>query len=232
MTTPTIWARVVARVRDPASLRSWVVDANDGIIATAGVLEGFASAGADDHVLLIAALVATLAGGLAVGGAKWAEEAAERDAQLRLVREEEAQLQSDPEHEVDELADYWERKGLTPDVARQVAEQLSARDALAAQLESEHGIDQVASRLYPAWVGLTAGGAFILGAAVPLLITAVVPVRVESWAILAAVVVSLTLTSLVSARAGRLRLTRILTRTLLVGVGTLGVSYLAGLVLF
>jgi hypothetical protein len=63
---------------DEASLRSWTAVANDGIIATAGILEGFAGAGASDRALLIAATVATIAGMLAAGGAKWAEVDAER----------------------------------------------------------------------------------------------------------------------------------------------------------
>lgn len=229
---PGLWARLRTRMTDAASLRTWTIDANDGIIATAGLLEGFAGAGADDALLIMAATAATIAGGLGLGGAKWAEEAAEREAQLRLVAEEEAELAANPDDEIAELATYWEGKGLTPEVARQVAEQLSARDALAAQLESEHGIDEIMPAAYPAWAGITAGLAFMIGASIPLLITIFVPVAVETWAILLAVVVALTLTSIISARSGHLSVARTLTRTLSVGVGTMAVSYLAGLVLF
>lgn len=229
---PGVWTRLRTRLTDAASLRTWTIDANDGIIATAGLLEGFAGAGADDALLIMAATAATIAGALGLGGAKWAEEAAEREAQLRLVAEEEAQLAANPDDEIVELATFWEGKGLTPDVARQVAEQLSASDALAAQLESEHGIDEIMPAAYPAWAGVTAGLAFMVGAAIPLLITVFVPVAVEAWAILLAVVVALTLTSVVSARTGHLSLARTLTRTLAVGVGTMAVSYVAGLVLF
>ena len=70
---------------DEASLRSWTAVANDGIIATAGILEGFAGAGATDRALLIAATVATIAGMLAAGGAKWAEVDAEREAHLKAA---------------------------------------------------------------------------------------------------------------------------------------------------
>lgn len=226
------WARARARMTDAASLRAWAVEANDGIIATAGLLEGFAGAGATDSLLIIAASAATIAGALGLGGAKWAEEAAEREAQLRLVAEEAAELAADPDNEIDELSTYWEGKGLTPDVARQVAEQLSARDALAAQLESEHGIDEVMSASYPAWAGITAGLAFMVGAGIPLLITIFVPVAIETWAILGAVVVALVLTSIVTARTGHISVSRTLARTLAVGVGTMAVSYLAGSLLF
>ena len=76
--------RIRAVVTDPESLRSWTAVANDAIIATAGILEGFAGAGADEHALIVAATVATVAGMLAAGGSKFAEVDAEREAQLNL----------------------------------------------------------------------------------------------------------------------------------------------------
>ncbi|GAA0423392.1 VIT1/CCC1 transporter family protein [Leifsonia naganoensis] len=228
----SLLARFRTAVTDAASLRSWTVDANDGIIATAGVLEGFAGAGASDATLLTAAIVATVAGGLGLGGAKWSEEAAEREAQLRVAREEAAQLELSPDEEVAELAGYYERKGLTPDLALQVAEQLTAADALGAQLEAEHGIREVMSRAAPVWAGVTATAAFVLGALVPLLITILVPGRLEAWAVLLAAIVSLILTSIVSARSGGTGVLRTIARSLTVGVGTLGASYLAGLLIF
>jgi len=232
MTRPTLWGRLRGRLTDGASLRSWTVDANDGIVATAGLLEGFAGAGADDAVLIIAATAATVAGAMSLGGAKWAEAAAEREAQLVVVAAEQAELAAHPDHEVAELAAYYEAKGLDAALARQVAEQLSARDALAAQLETEHGIGEVMSVWEPVWEGVGAGVAFLVGALIPLLITVFVPVRIESWAILGAVVVSLVLTSVVAARAGRQSVVRTLVRTLAVGVGTLAVSYVVGLAFF
>lgn len=223
-------SRFRAALTNAASLRSWTVDANDGIVATAGVLEGFAGAGASESTLLIAAIVATIAGGLSLGGAKWSEEASEREAQLQLAAEEAAQLALSPEDEILELVGHYEARGLTPDLARQVAEQLTARDALAAQLETEHGFTEVMSAAAPAWAGLSAGIAFMLGAAIPLVITALVPVAIETWAILFAVIVSLTLTSLVGARSGQTRVWRTIVRTVAVGVCAIGLSYLIGLV--
>src|SRR5215475_2369721 len=87
---PLGWLR--AAVTDRESLRSWTVVANDGIIATAGILEGFAGAGASDRTLITAATVATIVGMLAVGGAEWAEAAAEREAQLTVAEEEEDKI--------------------------------------------------------------------------------------------------------------------------------------------
>lgn len=229
---PTAWGRLRATVTSAASFRSWAVDANDGIIATAGILEGFAGAGATDRLLVTAATAATISGALALGGATWAETAAERELQLTLAAEESGELASDLGDQIAELAAHYERKGLSPELARKVAEELTAHDALAAQLAAEHGIDEIMSRRAPVWAGVSAALAFATGAAIPLAITISVPVAVESLAILAAVVVSLTLTSLVAARLGQLSVSRTLLRTLAVGVGTMAVSYLVGRALF
>ncbi|WP_345763530.1 VIT1/CCC1 transporter family protein [Diaminobutyricibacter sp. McL0608] len=107
-----------------------------------------------------------------------------------------------------------------------------AGDALAAQLESEHGIVEIMSRSAPALGGTGAGIAFIAGAAIPLIITVLVPGSVEAWAILLAVVVSLTLTSIIVARSGGTAAWRMIVRTLTVGVGTLVVSFLVGRLVF
>lgn len=222
------WARFVARLRET----SWAIDANDGIIATAGLLQGFAGAGAGDRLLLFTSIAAMLAGGLSAGGAKWAEVAAERETELEIAAQEQAELEQDPEGELAELAAHWESRGLTPALALEVAQQLTARDPLAAQLDAEHGLEEITHRSAPWWGGFETAVAFMLGAAIPVLITFLAPVAIETWAIIIAVVVSLALTSLVAAGVGRLSALRMLIRSLTVGLGTMGVSYLAGVLFF
>ncbi|QAY59360.1 hypothetical protein ET475_04720 [Microbacterium protaetiae] len=217
---------------DAATLRSWAVDANDGIIATAGILEGFAGAGASDNVLVVAAAAATVAGALSLGGTTWAEASAEREAQLIIAAEESAALAAHPDDEIAELTAYYERKGLDAALARQVAEQLSERDALRAQLESEYGIDDVMSIGETVGAGVGAGVAFLVGAIIPLLITIFVPGALETWAILIVVALSLGLIAVIAARTGRVSLTRTLVRSLSVGVGTMIVSWLVGALVF
>lgn len=228
----TRWQRLRAALSDAASFRGWVIDANDGIIATAGLLQGFAGAGASDRLLLFAATTATIAGGLSTGGAKWAEAAAEREAEQRALREESAELAADLGGEIEELAAHWRAKGLTPHTAQKVAEELTAHDAIGAQLEAEYGIDELMAEAAPIWSGVSSAIAFIAGALVPLLITWLVPVQIEDTVIVIAVVASLVLTSYFAARTGRLMMRRVLARSLTVGVGTMAVSYLAGLVFF
>src|SRR5499426_2953716 len=225
-------ARWRAAVSDPDALRSWSVVANDGIIATAGILEGFAGAGASHATLVTAATSATIAGMLSAGGSEWAEAAAEREAHLSAAEEETADRARQPDVELAELVEYYEAKGLGPKLAREVACELMARDALDAQLESEHGILEVKSRADVVRAGVGSAIAYALGAAIPLVITLTAPVTAEASVILVAVLVSLTATSIVGARTGHMNLRRTLTRTLVIGIWTMGVSYLVGKLLF
>jgi VIT1/CCC1 family predicted Fe2+/Mn2+ transporter len=225
---PAPLGRLRAAVADRESLRSWTVIANDGIIATAGILEGFAGAGASNRTLITAGTTATIAGMLSVGGAEWAEAAAEREGQLTAAEEEAAEIARQPSVEHAEVVAYYEAKGLTPQLAREVADQLMARDAVDAQLESEHGILEIMSRAETVRAGIGSAIAYLLGAAVPLTVTVAVPVGVESWLILAAVFVSLIVTSGIGARTGHTNLSRTIGRALTVGLVTMGVSYLVG----
>ncbi len=183
-------------------------------------------------MLLFAASAATIAGGLSAGGAKWAEVAAEREAELRLADDERAELERDLHGELDDLAAHWQAKGLTAETARKVAEELHAHDAIGAQLEADYGIDELMPASAPAWSGVSASIAFMLGASIPLLITWFAPVQIEDTIIFVAVIVSLLLTSIIAARAGHLVWRKVLLRSLAVGIGTMVVSYLAGLAFF
>jgi VIT1/CCC1 family predicted Fe2+/Mn2+ transporter len=169
---------------------------------------------------------------LSVGGAEWAEAAAEREAQLTAAEEEEAEIARQPGVAHAEVVAYYQAKGLTPQLAREVADQLMARDAVDAQLESEHGILEIMSRAQTVRAGIGSAIAFLLGAAIPLAVTVAVPVAVESWSILVAVVVSLIVTSGIGARTGHTNLPRTLVRTLTVGLATMAVSYLVGRLVF
>lgn len=227
---PLGWLRLA--VADRQSLRSWTQVANDGIIATAGILEGFAGAGAGNRTLITAATLATITGMLSVGGAEWAEAVAEREAQLTAADEEAAEIARQPHVEHAEVVAYYEAKGLTPQLAREVADQLMGHDAVDAQLESEHGILEIMSRAETVRAGIGSAIAYLLGAAIPLIVTVVVPVAVESVLILTAVFVSLIVTSAIGARTGHMNVRRTLARALTVGLGTIAVSYLAGSLIF
>lgn len=216
-------------LRDRRSWRAWSLSAQDGIIATAGILLGFAGAGAGDATLLVAATAATVAGMLSAGGANWSQAAAEREGQLRALDEERTDIAEwQNTHARSEVVEYYEQKGLDRSLAWRVVNQLMARSPLKTALEYEHGILEVTSRAEVLLTGVFSSLAYALGAAIPFVMTFYLPVNIETWVIFLAVLVSLTFVSLVGARAGHMDVSRTIVRTLTVGVVTIAVSYLVG----
>ena len=201
---------------------------NDGIIATAGVVEGFIAAGAGTDALIAASIAATIAGAGSLGGVKFSEAAAERDAELVVVAQEVSDLARSPEAEIAELAAHYEGQGVAPELAAEVARQVSAHDALGAQLEVEHGIRErtPAGAAYAAAFG--GAGAFVVGGALPIALVLLAPPDLRAPATVAAVLVSLALTALITARLGRASVWRTVIRSLVVGALTLMLSVIAG----
>jgi len=214
--------------RDRERLRDLVVDANDGIVAIAGVVEGVLGAGLGNRAAATAVLVATIAGAIGLGGSKYTEMAAERDARDKLLDEERDQLLRSPDQELDELAALYEEKGLAPDLARAVAVELSATDALAAHAEEEHGIEVDEPEPPPLVDAIASGLAFMLGALAVVTTVAVTP---SDWRVpitLVAVTIGLALTSAVVARWGNVPLGRTIARNVAVGLTSMAVAYAVG----
>lgn len=213
---------------DRDRLRDLVVDANDGIIAVAGVVEGVLGAGLGRTAVVTAVVTATVAGGISLGSSKYTEVAFERDARDEALEEERRQLTLSPAEELAELVAFYEAKGLTPTLARKVAAQLSAADALAAHAEEEHGIDLDDRGPSPLLASLAAGAAFALGALVVVLTVLLTPST--SWAptTFVAVALSLTVSSVVVARWGEVPLGRTLARTVGIGLAAMAITFAIG----
>jgi len=201
---------------------------NDGIIATAGVIEGILAAGAGTDALLAASLAATIAGASSLAGVKLSEAAAERDAELVLVEDEISDLARSPEAEAAELAAHYEAQGVEPSLAAEVARQVSAHDALGAQLDIEHGIRDRTPRSAPFVAAFGGALAFILGGALPIAIVLLAPPEARAPATVVAVLISLSLTAWITARLGRASVARTVVRALVIGAVTLLISVVAG----
>jgi VIT1/CCC1 family predicted Fe2+/Mn2+ transporter len=194
----------------------------------AGIGEGFVGAGASQAAALLAVLAATIAGSIALAGAKYAEAANERDAELAVLEEEERQLALSPAEELAELTEIYERKGLPPELAAQVAAELSQHNPLAAHAEAEHGIDLRGSRIKPLVVALGAASAFTAGALVVIATIMLSPTSWRSVAVLLATAMSLTVTSAIAGRWGRVPLLRTAVRTVTIGLSALLLSLAVG----
>jgi VIT1/CCC1 family predicted Fe2+/Mn2+ transporter len=217
--------------RDRERLLDLVIDANDGIVAIAGVVEGVLGAGLGNRAAATAVLVAAIAGGISIGGSRYTEAAAERDAQESLLEEERRQLRQAPDQELDELAAFYEAKGLRPDLARVVAVELTEADALTAHAEEEHGIEVEDPAPPPLAAAIASGVAFALGALVVVFTAALTP---SDWRVpttFIAVTVALALSSGVVARWGDVPLGRTVARNVVVGLTAMAVSLAVGLLI-
>lgn len=216
-------ARRVGRER----LRAMTVDANDGIIATAGIVEGFSGAGATLITLIIAAISAMIAGTIALGGAKYAESAGDRDAELALMEEERRQLALSPEEELAELVEHYREQGLSSDLAERVASELTAADALGAHLRAEHGLSE-SDLTRPGQVAAIAGLCFAVGSGVPLVAILLAPEDARALVTLLVVSAALVVTSVIAALSDRVSVVRTVTRALAIGVGTMLITLWVG----
>lgn len=160
---------------DAAAARERVTDVNDGVLSLAGLSEGLSAADAQPATVLLVIVVSTVAGAIALASAKLSEGLADREAQQRVVAEERRLLNLSAAEEVAELAQLFEAKGVSPETARRVAEELSAADALSAQLEMEFGILELASTSGASRNAFLSGVAFLLGAAGPVAIAYLSP---------------------------------------------------------
>jgi vacuolar iron transporter family protein len=149
-------------------LRAAVLGANDGIISTASLLAGMASAHASRSSLLLAAVAGLTAGTMSMAAGEYVSVSSQADVEEADLRLERKGLESDPPGEQAELTEIYRSRGLSPELARQVAEQLMARDALGAHARDELGITDT-MRARPLQAALASGLSFCCGAIVPLL---------------------------------------------------------------
>ena len=206
------------------------VHLNDGVIAAAGIVQGLTSAGATGGEAMIAALATTVVGGLIVIGTEYGEAAAELDSQLAIVAAERRRLELSPDEEFDELVQIYRTKGLTGDLARQVARQLSDVDALGAQLDAEYGIGPGGPTIRPWEIGLECGLAFMVGTLLPMLIVALVPgsVILREIAVFVVVGIALALSAHFGAKSDRTNALSAVLRTVSLGFATMGITLVAG----
>lgn len=198
-------------------LRAGVLGANDGIISTAGLVVGVAAATSDRTAILIAGVASLVAGAVSMALGEYVSVSSQRDTERALIAREQRELAEDPEAELAELAGIYRRKGLSPDTAFRVAAELTERDALAAHVDAELGLDPH-QRTNP-WHAATASAvAFTLGAALPLLAMAFAPVADRVLVTVGAVVLALAVTGSMSAWFGKAHRLRAIIR-LLVGGG-------------
>ncbi|WP_251151764.1 VIT family protein [Cellulosimicrobium sp. Marseille-Q4280] len=205
-------------------LRAGVLGANDGIVSTAGVVVGVAATSTSVPVIATAGGAALLAGALSMAAGEYVSVSTQRDTERALLATERRELAEMPDQELDELAGLYEAKGLTPDLAREVAVQLTERDALAAHADAELHLDP--DELTSPWEAAGASVAsFTVGGLLPLAAVLLAPTPWRVPVTFVAVVLALVLTGWGSARLGRAPTRRATVRTVVGGALAMAVTY-------
>ncbi|MER6238904.1 VIT family protein [Streptomyces clavifer] len=211
-------------------LRAAVLGANDGIVSTAGLVVGVAGATGDRSTLLTAGLAGLLAGSMSMAAGEYVSVSTQRDSEKAALATERRELEETPEAELAELAGMLEEKGLSGEVAREAAVQLTERDALRAHAEVELGIDP--DELTNPWHAAGASFlAFTVGALLPLLAIVLPPVPLRLPVTVVAVLVALAVTGWWSARLGAAAAGRAVLRNMAGGAVAMAVTYGAGALL-
>jgi VIT1/CCC1 family predicted Fe2+/Mn2+ transporter len=209
-------------------LRAGVLGANDGIMSTSGLILGVAaSPGISSATIVVAGVAAVVAGSISMAGGEYTSVSAQKDSEKAALVVERKELAEDPEGELRELAWFYEQKGISPNLAIQVAEELTANDALKAHAEAELGIDSD-HHVSPMQAALSSFVAFALGGMLPLLAMAGPWTDYRIQATVASVVLALVLTGFVGAKIGGAKSGPGIIRNLVVSLLTMGITYAIG----
>ena len=148
--------------------------ANDGIVSTASLIIGVASAHMAHEVILLTGVAGLVAGTMSMAAGEYVSVSSQSDTENADLARERLEIATDPEHEIQELASIYVGRGLTPELANQVAVQFTAHDALSAHARDELGINEIMTA-QPIQAALASAGSFALGAALPILVVWLMP---------------------------------------------------------
>ena len=208
-------------------LRAGVLGANDGIVSTAGIVMGVAGATPDRTPVVVAGIAGLVAGALSMGAGEYVSVSTQRDSERAMLALEAEELEKMPETELKELTAIYQRKGLSRDLARRVAVELTEHDALAAHAEAEFGIDK--DNLTKPWsAALASMVSFTVGALLPLLVISLSPHDLRIWATVVAVAAALAIAGFISARLGYSPWGRAVLRNVGGGLVAMGITYAVG----
>jgi VIT1/CCC1 family predicted Fe2+/Mn2+ transporter len=182
-------------------LRAAVLGANDGIISTASLIVGVAAATATQNEVLLAGVAGLVAGAMSMAAGEYVSVSSQSDTERADLARERAELSENPAFETNELTEIYVQRGVDQALARQVAEQLMAKDAITAHARDELGISEI-STARPVQAALASAATFSVGAAMPLLMVLVSPSTALVPVVSAASLGFLALLGAIGARAG------------------------------
>jgi VIT1/CCC1 family predicted Fe2+/Mn2+ transporter len=204
-------------------LRAAVLGANDGVLSTASLIIGVASAQATASAILIAGVAGLVAGAMSMAAGEYVSVSSQADSERADLARERQELTDDRGAELAELAGIYAQRGLEPGLARQVAQHLMAHDALGAHARDELGISAM-SAARPVQAALTSAASFALGAALPLATALLAPARLVALAVSGASLVFLALLGAIGAKTGGASMLKATLRVTFWGAMAMGIT--------
>ncbi|MNS26614.1 VIT family protein [compost metagenome] len=189
------------RVERIGWLRAAVLGANDGLVSTASLIVGVAAAASSHGAVLIAGVAGLVAGAMSMAAGEYVSVSSQSDTEKADLARETSELAGDHEAEVRELAGIYAARGVTPDLATEVAKQMMAHDALGAHARDELGISEITTAR-PIQAAITSALTFSAGAALPLIVAAFAPMADLALWVAGSALLGLALLGALGARAG------------------------------
>lgn len=208
-------------------LRAAVLGANDGLVSTASLVVGVAAANPAPGAVLLAGIAGLTAGALSMAAGEFVSVSSQADLEAAEIARETAELATMPEAELAELAAIYRARGLSLELAHQVARELTAKDALGAHLRDELGITEV-STARPLQAALASAAAFALGGLPPILLALLAPAGIVLAAVGGATVLGLAVLGWLAAWAGGAPVGRSVARVMLWGLIAMGITAAVG----
>lgn len=204
-------------------LRAAVLGANDGIVSTASLIVGVATAGAAKGDIVVAGAAALVAGAMSMAAGEFVSVSSQSDTEDADIAREAGELAASPEFEQKELAEIYVARGLDPELARQVASQLMTKNALSAHMRDELGVSETTSAR-PLQAALASAATFAFGGLLPLLIVFVTPANALVSTISLSTLVFLGVLGAIAARTGGAAILKPVVRVVFWGALALGIT--------
>lgn len=208
-------------------LRAAVLGANDGILSTASIAIGVAAASDLREPIILATVAGLVAGALSMAAGEYVSVSSQTDIEKADIERERIELEEMPEIELLRLAQIYEKRGLKKETALLVAKEFTEKDALAAHVRDELGINEI-SQARPMQAGLASGASFVMGGLLPLIVTLFLPLKTMEYSIYGSTIFFLIILGIVAARTGGSSIGKAIVRITFWGTIAMGITALVG----
>jgi VIT1/CCC1 family predicted Fe2+/Mn2+ transporter len=208
-------------------LRAAVLGANDGILSTTSLVIGVAAAASERNAIILSALAGVVAGALSMAAGEYVSVSSQSDIENSDLEREKSELERIPEIELKELAKIYVRRGLTQDLAEQVAHQLTEHNALEAHARDELGINEI-TQAKPLLAAFASLGSFVAGGMLPLLVSFFAPLKYMVFCQYISAIIFLILLGAITAKTGGSSIWKSIARICFWGTIAMGITALVG----